>query len=71
MTLTNEQIIFFTNLLIQWYQNKYGDNWKSNFHKNMSPSPIKEWAQLYNVKIKDIQDLRFNLSFKYALEENI
>jgi hypothetical protein len=68
MTFTNEQTVFFTNLIEQWFQNKYGYNWKSYFHKNMTPSPIKEWAQLYNVSIIDINNLRFNLTFKYSCE---
>ena len=69
MTFTQEQTEFFTNLLNQWYQNKFGDQWKQNFHKNMTHSQIKEWSQIYNVSVKDIQNLRFNLNFKYSIEQ--
>lgn len=66
MALDEQQTIFFTNLLNQWYQNKYGDSWKENFCKNMKPSPIKQWSEQYNVSVKDIQNLRMLLTFKYA-----
>lgn len=67
MTLTQQQRDQITLLLETWYQNKYGNEWRANFHKNMRPSPVQEWAQLHGVSVKDIQQLKFELIFKYEI----
>lgn len=35
----------------------------------MTPSPLKDWSQIYNVSVKDIQNLRFNFNFIYSIEQ--
>ena len=67
MVLTEEQQLLIIQLLNTWYQNKYGIEWKQHFHKNMIPSPINEWIQTFNIKKKDISELRRALVLLYRI----
>lgn len=69
MTLTPQQRDQLVTLLTAWYQNKYSNAWKKNFHKNMRPTPINDWSNLIGASTKDIQDLRAMLVMQYAYEE--
>jgi hypothetical protein len=69
MKLTYQQIDQITNLLTVWYQNKYGNKWKENIHKNMRPSPKRDWAHILNVTEKDIQQVHTMLVMNHAFEQ--
>lgn len=67
MTLTLKQQDQITLLFQTWYQSKYGNEWRANFHKNMRPTPVRAWAQLHGVSVKDIQQLKIKLVIEYTI----
>ena len=69
MDLTPQQRDQITSLFTTWYQNKYGSNWKKNFHKHMRPTPIYEWARLLDVNVNSIKELKIALLMTYTFEE--
>ncbi len=61
MPATAEQMDLITADLIEAFQNKFGEHWRENLIRNLTPSPNQAIAEKRGVRVSDVKKARHRL----------